>query len=175
VEELKVAVVDPEPYCRDVGMNETESPLLGDTVYVRSIGLSKPFWEVTVTVDVAVPPEAILEGAVAPIVKFGATALTVKVTTAVREREPLEPVIVTVFAPADENVHERVEVPEPVTVAWFREHAESSAERPTIPLNAFAAVMVIVDVPAVFVFTGTVVGLAAIVNPITWNRTVAVV
>jgi hypothetical protein len=36
VEELKVAVEVPEPYTKEVGLSETESPLLGDTVLVRS-------------------------------------------------------------------------------------------------------------------------------------------
>jgi hypothetical protein len=36
LEELKVAVEVPEPYANEFGLNEMVSPLLGDTVYVRS-------------------------------------------------------------------------------------------------------------------------------------------
>jgi hypothetical protein len=103
------------------------------------------------------------------------TVVTVNVTVAVEDREPLDPVIVTIFVPVDVNVHESVAVPDPVTVAELKEQAELSAERLTIPLNWLTSVTVIVEYPAVFAFTGTVAGLAEIVNPITWNRTVAVV
>ena len=121
------------------------------------------------------PPEVKLAGVVAAIVKFGVvTALTVKVTVAVRDREPLVPVIVTVFVPVEVNVHESVEVPELATVAELREHAELLAERLTTPLNWLPFPMVIVEVPAVFVFRETVVGLAAIENPTTWKRIVPV-
>jgi hypothetical protein len=122
-------------------------------------------------VDVLEPPAVKLAGIVATIAKFGnVTALTLNVTVVVGDREPLDPVTVTITAPADVNVHESVAVPEPVTVAGLTEHAALLAERLTTPLNWLSADIVIVEVPAAFVFTGTVVGFAAIVNPTTWKR-----
>jgi hypothetical protein len=122
------------------------------------------------------PPEVKPAGVVAAIVKFGVGGvLTVNVTTTVRESKPLNPVTVTVFVPADVNVHENVAVPEPVTVAGVKEHAGLSDERLTTPLNWLNLVIVIVDVPAVFAFTVTLVGLASIENPTTWKRIVPVV
>jgi hypothetical protein len=113
------------------------------------------------------PPDVKLAGVVAAIVKFGVGAVTVNVTVAVRDSAPLDAATVTVFVPADVKLQESVAVPEPVTVAGVTEHATLLGERVTTPLNWLILVIVIVEVPAVFVVTGSVVGLAAIENPIT--------
>jgi len=63
--------------------------------------------------------------------------------------------------PAVAKVHDRVEVPEPVTVVGLSEHAVLPAERLTTPVNPLRAPTVIVEVPATPVFTETAVGFAA--------------
>ena len=58
-------------------------------------------------------------------------------------------------------MHDRVDVPEPVTVVGLSEHAVLPAERLTTPVNPLSAPTVIVEVPATPVFTDTAVGFAA--------------
>ena len=125
----------------------------------------------TVTVVVPVLPEVKLTGPGAVIVKFGAGgALTLNVTVAgAGDRDPLLPVIVTVLVPVVVNVQESVEDPEPVMVEGVIEQAVLSVERLTTSSNWLSGVIVMVEVPATFVFAGTGVGPAVIVNPTTWN------
>lgn len=90
------------------------------------------------------------------------------------ESEPLVPVTVTVNDPDEANVQDRVEVPAPVTLVGDRVQAALLAERLTTPPKPLIAAMMIVDVPAWFTFTLTLVGLALIVKSWTVNETVAV-
>jgi len=62
--------------------------------------------------------------------------------------------------PAVAKLHDRVEVPEPVTVIGPSAHGALPAERLTTPVNPFRAPTVIVEVPATPVFTDIVVGFA---------------
>ena len=62
---------------------------------------------------------------------------TVKLTVAVRERDPLMPVTTTATLPATVNVHDRVDVPEPDTLVGLRLQWVSLAERLTMPANPF--------------------------------------
>jgi hypothetical protein len=92
----------------------------------------------------------------------------VKVTVAVCDRVLLVPVTVTVYAPA-EPLHDRVEVPEPVTLVGVRVQVspvagDTAAVRLTTSLNPWTAVTVIVEVPDAPARTVTLVGLAAIVK-----------
>jgi len=80
------------------------------------------------------------------------------------EREALVPVTVTMNVPLVAKVHERVEVPEPVTLVGVSVQAALLAVRLTTPANPLTAVTVIVEVPAWFTLTATLVGLAAIVK-----------
>jgi hypothetical protein len=78
-------------------------------------------------------------------------------------------VTVTVKVPLADGVHDRVEVPDPVTLVGDRVHVspvagETVAVRLTTPANPLSAVTVIVEVPAVPTVVVTVVGLAAIVK-----------
>jgi hypothetical protein len=76
-------------------------------------------------------------------------------------REPLVPVTVTVTVPAVVNVQESVDVPEPpVTLVGVNVQAELSEVRATVPVKPFNGATVIVDVPAVFTATVTLVGAA---------------
>jgi len=64
--------------------------------------------------------------------------------------------------PADTNVHDRVALPEPVTLVGATEHAVLLVAKLTTPAKPFCAEMVVVDVPALPAFTITVVGLRLI-------------
>jgi len=57
-----------------------------------------------------------------------------------------------------------VEVPEPVTLVGLTVQDVLLVARLTTPANPFRPVIVMVEVPAVFALTVTVVGLAAIVK-----------
>ena len=74
------------------------------------------------------------------------------------------PVTPTCTVGPDENVHERVALPEPVTLVGDTVHDVLFVVRLTTPAKPFSAVIVIADVPAVPALTVTVVGLAAIVK-----------
>jgi len=80
-------------------------------------------------------------------------------------REPLVPVTVTVTGPAVENVHDSVEVPEPlVTVAGVNVHAALSLVNATLPVKPFTGAIVIVELPATPTVVVTLTGLAEIVK-----------
>jgi len=85
---------------------------------------------------------------------------------------------VTVNPPLVEGVHERVEVPEPVTLAGLRVHVRpvegvTDAARLTVPLNPLIDPIVMVEVPAWPTLTGTLVGLAVRVKSVTLKLTLA--
>ena len=62
------------------------------------------------------------------------------------------------------NVHDRVALPEPVTLVGATEHEVLFVVRLTTPAKLLTAVTVILDVPAALALTVTDVGLAAIVK-----------
>ena len=70
-------------------------------------------------------------------------------------------------------MHERVELPEPVTLVGATEHEVLLVVRLTTPANPCKPVTVIVEVPAAPAFTVTLVGLAEIVK--SWTVYVTVV
>jgi len=71
------------------------------------------------------------------------------------------------------NVHDRVALPEPVTLVGETAHdAVVFVARATTPAKPFRPVTVIVEVPAAFTLTLTLVGLAAIVK--SWTTYVTV-
>ena len=80
--------------------------------------------------------------------------------------------------PATVALHDSVEVPEPPAIlVELNVHARLVelvvTPRVTIPLKPLTEATVIVDMPAVPVFTVTVVGLAVTVKSWTWYVTVA--
>jgi hypothetical protein len=86
---------------------------------------------------------------------------------------PLVPVTVTVYVPAEPE-QDRVEAPEVprVTLVWVNVQVkpvagETVADKPTVPVNPFKAVTVIVEVPLEPATNATVVGLAARVKSLT--------
>src|SRR5947208_15328839 len=103
---------------------------------------------------------------------------TVNATVVAWERLPLVPVIVTVTLPVDENVHDRVELPEPPeTDAGVKLHAALSLVRATAPVNPCTVEMDMIHVPTDFTFTCPYVWFADIVKSgagVTVYATVAV-
>jgi hypothetical protein len=162
VVEVNVAVELPVPYRTYVGLKDTLRPLLGDTVAEKSTWLLKPFCEFKVIVDVLELPDTKLAGVVEVTLKLGVmTAFTLNVTVACEGATvPLIPVTLTVFGPAVVNVHERLVVPDVVTVVGFKEHALLSTERLTLPVKPLRGVIVIAEVLAVFTLVVMVVGFA---------------
>ncbi len=69
-------------------------------------------------------------------------------------------------------MHDRVALPEPVTLVGATEQEVLLVVRLTTPAKPLMAVTVIVEVPAVLALTVTEVGLAVIVKSWTWNVTV---
>jgi len=96
-------------------------------------------------------------------------AVTLKVTVAEWDREPLVPVTVAAKVPAVEELQDRVDDPEPpLMVVEERAHDRLAElvvmERLTVPVKPFTGDTVIIEVPAVPWVTVTVVGFAAIVK-----------
>jgi hypothetical protein len=125
----------------------------------------KPFNGDTVIVELPeVLTTTVTVVGVAEIVKSGA-GVTVKATVAECDNDPLVPVTVTVTDPVLVKVQERVEVPAPpVTLVGVRVQAVLSEVRATLPVKLLRGAIVIVEVPAVFTTTLTVLGLAVIVK-----------
>jgi hypothetical protein len=88
------------------------------------------------------------------------------------DREALVPVTPTWRVPADANVHESVEAPEPFTLDGDTVHEVLLVARLTILPKPFRLVMVTVDMPAEPALVVTLVGLAVIVKSWTTNVTV---
>jgi hypothetical protein len=74
------------------------------------------------------------------------------------------PVTVTWNIPDDVNVHDRLLVPEPVTLVGVKVQLVLLLARDTTPLKPFTAVTVIVDDNAWFWLPLTLVGLALMVK-----------
>ncbi len=75
--------------------------------------------------------------------------------------------------PANAKVHDKVALPEPVTLEGLAAHAVLLVANPTTPAKPFCGVTVTVDVPALPAFTVTVVGIALVEKSWTVNVTVA--
>jgi len=73
---------------------------------------------------------------------------------------------------ATANVHDKVALPEPVTLVGETVQDVLLVVKLTTPANPLTAVTVIVDVPAAFTFTLTLNGLAAIAK--SWTTKVTV-
>jgi hypothetical protein len=103
---------------------------------------------VIVMVEVADCPESTAAGELAVIVKSGAGP-KVKVAVIVWLNDPLLPVIITLYALWFDERHERVAVPEPVTlltlIGWQTRPLGGLLVRRTVPVKPFRAVTVMVD------------------------------
>jgi len=168
VAEDTVSVEVPEPPVMLVGLRVAVSP--ADGLAVKDTVPVKPLTGETVIMDVPEAPALMtMEVGLAVIVK----SWTTKVTVAECTRVPLVDVTVTVNVPLEVNVQDSVEVPEPVTVVGDSVQAALLTVSVAVPENPLMAASVMVEVPAEFTLTATVVGLAVIVKSWTVNVTVA--
>jgi hypothetical protein len=154
----------PEPVTLDGAI------LHDDVVLVARLTIpAKPFTEAIVIVA---DPEAFTF----TLRLFGLAAIVKSWTTNVIvtkwDRGALAPVTATCRVPADGNVHESVEAPEPVTLVGEMVHEVLLVARLTVPPKPFRPLMVTVDVPAEAALAVTLVGLAVIVKSWTTNVTV---
>ena len=76
------------------------------------------------------------------------------------------------MVPADAKVHDRVELPEPVTLVGDTLHEVLLVVKATTPAKPFNPVIVMVEVPALPALTVTEVGAAAMVK--SWTTYVTV-
>jgi hypothetical protein len=118
-----------------------------------------PLTGVRVTVEVPVVP--VLTVSVVGLA-LSWKSVTVNVIVVVWVSEPLAPVTATVTVDADENVHDRVVLPEPVTLVGETVQAVLLVVRLTVPAKPLRPVMVIVDVPGELTSTVSDVGFAVI-------------
>jgi len=118
-----------------------------------------PLNGVKVTVEgPAVPALTVIALGLAVTVK----SVTMNVIVVVWVSEPLVPVTATGNVEADENVHDRVALPERATLVGETVQAVLLVARLMDPEKPLRPVMVIVDVPAELTSTVTDVGFAAI-------------
>ena len=149
--------------------------LVGETVHdvllvVKLTMPANPLTAVTVIVEVpATLAFTVTDVGLAAIVK----SWTTNVTVTEWDREPLVPVTDTCLLPVVVNVQDRVELPDPVTLVGETLHEVLFVARLTTPAKPLTADIAILDVPAAFTLTVTLVGLAAIVKSWTMNVTVA--
>lgn len=167
-----MTVTGPVPVKVHESVAVPEPPMMPDGVMVqaalfaaRVTVLAKLFSGDTVIVEV--PGElttTVTAVGLAETVKSGADVI-VNITLVGCDNEPLVPVTVTVTDPVLVKVQDRVEVPvPPVTEVGVRVHAALLEVRATFPVKLLRGAMVIVEVPAEFTTTPTVLGLAAMVK-----------
>ena len=145
----------PEPVTL-VGATEHEVLLV-----VKLTTPANPLMAVTVIVEVpAAFALTVTEVGLAAIVK----SWTTNVTVTECDRAALVPVTETCLLPVVVKVHDSVELPEPVTLVGATEHEVLLVVRLTTPANPLTADIVMLEVPAAFTLTVTLVGLAAIVK-----------
>jgi hypothetical protein len=151
----------------------------GETDEVRVTVPVKPLIGATVMVEVPDAPATIVTVVGLALTEKSATA-TLKVTVALCDKVPLVPMTVTVKVPGPDAVHDRVEVPDPVTLVGLRVHVsavvvgEIVSVRLTTPPNPLRAAMVMVELLVPPTFIVLLVGFAVIVKSWTVTVTVAV-
>lgn len=131
---------------------------------------AKPLIPVTVIVEV---PAALTLTVTEEGLAARTKSWTTNVTVTMCDRAPLVPVTDTCLLPVVVKVHDRVALPEPVTLVGETLHeAVVFVARVTTPAKPFWPVTVMPDVPAALTFTLTLVGLPPIVKSWTTNVTV---
>jgi hypothetical protein len=122
---------------------------------------AKPFCAETVTVEVPELPAF-------TVTVVGVTLIekswTVNVTVAECDKPPLVPVAVTWTVEADAKEHERVELPEPGTLAGDAVHDVLFVAKPTIPAKPLSPETVTVEITVDPALPVTLVGLTVIVK-----------
>ena len=164
---MQVTLKAPEPG-RLAGVAE-QTMLAEDVVMVI---VTVPLALLTVQLDVPEAPTFSVKLVGVHVSERTACALTMNVTVTECDRDPLAPVTNTCLVPVVVNVHDRVELPEPVMVVGERVHEVLLVVRLTTPAKPFRPVIVIVEVAATFWVALTLVGLAVIVKSWTTNVTV---
>jgi hypothetical protein len=169
VDELRVQVEVPEaPRETVVGMHVAVRPD-GLTEVVRATLPVKPFTlAMVITTSAEEPTVKLTLVRLAEIVKSG-DGVTLKVTDAEWDREPVTPVTVAVKVPVVEELQDRVDVPEPpVMLVEERVHDRLAGlvvtERLTVPAKPFRDAIVIMEEPVRPCTTVTLGGLADIVK-----------
>ena len=168
-------MVDADAKVHDRAVLPEPVTLVGETAHevllvVRLTRPGNPLSPETVIVEV--PAEFTLTltlVGLAVIVK----SCTRRVTVAEWRSEPLIPITPTWSVPMDVIVHERVELPEPVTLVGLRLQKVLFVVRLRIPVKPFTAVITMLDVAAALTLTLTLAGLAAIVKSWTAKTTPA--
>jgi hypothetical protein len=150
-----------------LGVSEHVKPE-GETDDSKTTVPVNPLIGVTVMVEVPALPALTVTLVGLAVTEKSGTA-TLKLTVAECDSVPLVPVTVTVNVPLVVAVHDRVEIPDPVTLVGARVQVIPVAGlviavRLATAANPLTAVMVIVDVPTCFTLTATFVGLAEIVK-----------
>lgn len=155
--------VDAEENVQDSMVLPEPVTVKGDTVQevlllTKLMVPAKPFSAATVILEVpAEPTSTTTEVELGVIVK----SWTVKVTVVEWDRVPLVPVIATTIVRADAKVHDRVTLPESVTL-FSETHEVLLVPRLTTPANPPSPVTEIEEAPTLPAFTVTEAGLALI-------------
>jgi hypothetical protein len=151
------------------------NPVEGETVVERLTVPVNPLTAVTVIVDVPGEPTAMLTLVGLAAMEKSWAAVTVNVTVAEWDRDPLVPVTATEKTPAVDPVHDRVEDPEvpSVTLVGLRVHVrpvegEIVSVNATVPVKPLSAETAIVEVPVEPTVKLTLVGVAVTVK--SWAR-----
>jgi hypothetical protein len=163
------------PRLRLDGVRPHVSPLPGEMEEARVTVPVKPFSPTTMIVEVDGIP-ASTETLVVP--DTTTKSWTVKATVIERMRDALVPVTLTVYIPAVEPIHERVEeaVVPSVTLEGTSEHArpvvgDTDSVRSTLPVKPFRAVTTRLETPPVPSVTVTSPGRAFMLKSWTVNAT----
>jgi len=150
-----------------VGRAVPANPVRGlTTTDARLIEPEKPFKLAIVTVVEPVEPS---ETVISDCDTMMEKSTTSTVTTMLCEIKPLLPVTVTVEVPAVDALQDSTEVPNPGRLLCDRAHVKplveaTVSERPTVPVNPFIAVTVIVEVAVALTRAVTDIEVAAILK-----------
>jgi hypothetical protein len=154
-EKVHESVEVPEPTTL---LGVTEHEVLS---VLRLTGPANPFMAVTARLEVPGDPRFTLM-----LVGLATTAKswTLYVTVTEWDSEPLDPVTPTCIVAAAVKVHDKVALPDPVTLVGFAAHDVLLVAKPTIPAKPFDPETVTVVDPALPAFTLTMVGVRLIVK-----------
>jgi hypothetical protein len=167
-----------EPVHDRVEVPDPPEIVVWDRVHERLVELAatarltvpvKPSTGATVIVDVPATPTFMVALVGTAII---VNPLTSYVTVTVWDRLPLVPVTPTWKIPVEENLHDRVALPDPATLVGDTVHDVLLVERPTLPAKPVTGVTFTVVVPLELALTVTLFGLAVIVKSWTLKVTV---
>jgi hypothetical protein len=152
-----------------VGDNVQPRPIDGDTVSVKETVPEKPWMLATAIVEVAAIPALVVTLMGLAVM---AKSWTVYTTSAVCPSVPFVPVTRTSSFWPDENVQESMALPEPVMLIGVIVQEVLLVARLTMLAKPLTAPTVMVEVPAEFALTVTLVGFAVRLKSCTTKVTV---